>query len=93
MSKPEDISPELIDAADKIMSDAWKAHDADFNPASNSISDGLWGKFVNSLAAAILAAKAEEREAILQFEFDLPCTGYAADAFIAVREYIRKRGN
>lgn len=62
MSKPDDIDNDLIEFADKLLSDAWREHDASFNPHSNSISDGLWGKFVSYVARAILSERTKAAE-------------------------------
>lgn len=86
MTKPDDIDQ-----------DAWeKAIEVDCG-----FLTGHRGLYVEDIARAIMSARAEEREAILQFEFDLPATAthpsgpaYASgwtDCFVAIRNYIRNR--
>lgn len=80
MSKPDDVSQSAWDAAERAF----------------YYSEPGPGGAVEAIARAIMAAEKRgeerEREAILQFEFDLPIYRTGADCVIAVREYIRKRG-
>lgn len=59
--KPDDIPQDVWDIATSAYFGAWNAHDEMFNPASNSISDGLSLRFIEGSARAIMA----EREACI----------------------------
>lgn len=91
MSKPDDIPQDVWSVACKIADTDCGCAPGRTRANGTSHSDSCW-KHAECIARAILAAKAEEREAILQFEFDLPIRMYGADMMIDIREYIRKRG-
>lgn len=55
MSRPEDIPEDVWNEVDASFAKAWDEHGASFNPASNSISDGLWDRLVEAAARLILA--------------------------------------
>lgn len=82
MTKPSDIPEEVRAEAGEVweeLSHAFQSRDEE----------------TAIIARAIMAAEKRgmerEREAILQFEFDLPVYRNGADMMIATREYIRNR--
>lgn len=87
MGKPDDISQEAWDAAETAFDLALCNCIESSGSAAQLRIDSI-----TPLARAIIAAKDEERKAILQFEFDLPVHLTGADMMVAIREYIQKRG-
>lgn len=63
-SAPTAIPDDVLKAAREGLYAAWDEHAALFNPLSNSISEGLWDRFIEASARAIMAAekRAEARE-------------------------------
>lgn len=57
MTKPDDIPQDVWDIAASAYFGAWNAHDEHFNPASNSISDGLSLRFIEASARSIMAER------------------------------------
>ena len=58
----DEIPEDVREAADKALNAAWDEHAELFGPHSNTISDGLWKRFVEHSARAILAEREAMRE-------------------------------
>ncbi len=55
--KPDDIPQDVWGATEARLDAAWREHDEQFSPASNSISDGLWDRLIAASCGAILVER------------------------------------